>query len=147
MQRPNHRRAGFTLVEIMIVVAIISLLAAIVVPGHLRARKRSQATLIMKQLKLLDDAVAQYAIDNSKTDRDTCDWTDLVKYVKPGTLLYDSCGANDARDILGNPFPSVPEIGGVPPSGNRIFVSPISYNALSDVTPNDFWSPFEVGGG
>lgn len=74
----------------MIVVAIISLLAAIVVPGHLRARKRSQATLIMKQLKLLDDAVAQYAIEYHKADGDTCEWTDLVKYVKPGTLLYDS---------------------------------------------------------
>ena len=39
----NKRRGGFTLVEIMIVVAIIALLAAIAVPGFLRARKRSQA--------------------------------------------------------------------------------------------------------
>ena len=42
----RNRRAGFTLVEIMIVVAIIALLAAIAVPGFLRSRKRSQATAI-----------------------------------------------------------------------------------------------------
>src|SRR5206468_6573658 len=44
----NKRRGGFTLVEIMIVVAIIALLAAIAVPGFLRARKRSQASRILK---------------------------------------------------------------------------------------------------
>jgi prepilin-type N-terminal cleavage/methylation domain-containing protein len=43
LNKLNSKRAGFTLVEIMIVVAIIALLAAIAVPGFLRARKRSQA--------------------------------------------------------------------------------------------------------
>ncbi|HEY2101633.1 MAG TPA: prepilin-type N-terminal cleavage/methylation domain-containing protein, partial [Chthoniobacterales bacterium] len=46
LNKLNKRRGGFTLVEIMIVVAIIALLAAIAVPGFLRARKRSQATKI-----------------------------------------------------------------------------------------------------
>ena len=44
LNKLNKRREGFTLVEIMIVVAIIALLAAIAVPGFLRARKRSQAS-------------------------------------------------------------------------------------------------------
>ncbi len=44
LNKLNKRRGGFTLVEIMIVVAIIALLAAIAVPGFLRARKRSQAS-------------------------------------------------------------------------------------------------------
>jgi len=47
----NKRRGGFTLVEIMIVVAIIALLAAIAVPGFLRARKRSQASRILNDLR------------------------------------------------------------------------------------------------
>jgi len=42
LNKLNKRRGGFTLVEIMIVVAIIALLAAIAVPGFLRARKRSK---------------------------------------------------------------------------------------------------------
>ncbi len=45
------KHAGFTLVEIMIVVAIIALLAAIAVPGFLRARKRSQASRILNDLR------------------------------------------------------------------------------------------------
>ncbi len=54
---------GFTLVEIMIVVAIIALLAAIAVPGFLRARKRSQASRILNDLRMIDSAVDQYAIE------------------------------------------------------------------------------------
>src|SRR5918996_1058095 len=76
----NHssRRSGFTLVEIMIVVAIIALLAAIAVPGFLRARKRSQASRIINDLRLIDAAVDQYAIEtNKKTDDpvSVTDWT------------------------------------------------------------------------
>src|SRR5207253_8940948 len=58
--------AGFTLVEIMIVVAIIALLAAIAVPNFLRARKRSQATRVLEDLRMLDSAVDQYAIETNK---------------------------------------------------------------------------------
>ena len=58
---------GFTLVEIMIVVAIIALLAAIAVPGFLRARKRSQASRILNDLRMIDSAVDQYAIETNRT--------------------------------------------------------------------------------
>jgi prepilin-type N-terminal cleavage/methylation domain-containing protein len=51
--------AAFTLIEIMIVVAVIALLAAIAIPGFLRARKRSQAVQVKNDLRLIDDAVAQ----------------------------------------------------------------------------------------
>ena len=64
IQKLQSRRGGFTLVEIMIVVAIIALLAAIAVPNFLRARKRSQATRILEDLRDLDHALDQYAIDN-----------------------------------------------------------------------------------
>ena len=70
LQKLNNRRGGFTLVEIMIVVAIIALLAAIAVPNFLRARKRSQATRVLEDLRMLDSAVDQYAIENQQTQRD-----------------------------------------------------------------------------
>ena len=66
LNKINKRRGGFTLVEIMIVVAIIALLAAIAVPGFLRARKRSQASRILNDLRLIDSAVDQYAIETNK---------------------------------------------------------------------------------
>src|SRR5438045_9570179 len=59
----NKRRGGFTLVEMMIVVAIIALLAAIAVPGFLRARNRSQATRIIYDLRSLASAVRHSAIE------------------------------------------------------------------------------------
>ena len=66
LNKLNKSRGGFTLVEIMIVVAIIALLAAIAVPGFLRARKRSQASRVVNDLRLIDSAVDQYAIENNR---------------------------------------------------------------------------------
>jgi len=57
LRKLHTRRGGFTLVEIMIVVAIIALLAAIAVPNFLRARKRSQATQVLEDLRLIDSAI------------------------------------------------------------------------------------------
>ena len=72
LSKLNKRRGGFTLVEIMIVVAIIALLAAIAVPGFLRARKRSQATRILNDLRMIDAAVDQYAIETNRATGSRC---------------------------------------------------------------------------
>src|SRR3954453_13045161 len=95
------KRGGFTLVEIMIVVAIIALLAAIAVPSFLRARKRSQATATLESMRLIDAAKDQYAIENGKGPGTTPDATDLVKYIKTGTKLYSDLAAGAAKDNLG----------------------------------------------
>ena len=77
----------------MIVVAIIALLAAIAVPGFLRARKRSQASKILNDLRMIDAAVDQYAIETANTTGDTVDVTDWTNYVKKDSFLYNT-GAN-----------------------------------------------------
>ena len=59
---PTQASRAFTLVEIMIVVAIIALLCAIAIPNMLRARKRSQAVSVLTDLRLIDAARYQYAI-------------------------------------------------------------------------------------
>jgi prepilin-type N-terminal cleavage/methylation domain-containing protein len=130
LNKLNKRRGGFTLVEIMIVVAIIALLAAIAVPGFLRARKRSQASRIINDLRLIDSAVDQYAIENNKASAvpvATVDWT---KYLKAGTNLYVT-----GNDILGNPYGGQ-TVDSMPKLSN------LSWVALSDVTDNTFWSPY-----
>src|SRR5438270_3715558 len=86
----NKRRGGFTLVEIMIVVAIIALLAAIAVPGFLRARKRSQASRILNDLRMIDSAVDQYAIETNRKTGDVVKIADWTNYLKKGSLLYNN---------------------------------------------------------
>src|SRR5437762_9007022 len=100
LQTLNKKRGGFTLVEIMIVVAIIALLAAIAVPNFLRARKRSQATRILEDLRLISDAIDQYAIDNNKSGGADVAWADVQKYLKTGTVVYNSGGS----DLLSNVY-------------------------------------------
>ena len=126
----NKRAGGFTLVEIMIVVAIIALLAAIAVPGFLRARKRSQASRIINDLRLIDSAVDQYAIETNKKSGDLVKVTDWTNYLKKGTNLYAT-----GKDILGADYgdqtvDSLPKV----PSNSK--------NSLSDVTDTTFWSPY-----
>src|SRR5258705_6942333 len=100
LQKLNKNRGGFTLVEIMIVVAIIALLAAIAVPSLLRARKRSQATRILEDLRMIDSAIDQYAIENNKSTGTTVVWTDIQGYLKKGSTLYNTTRA----ELLGNTF-------------------------------------------
>lgn len=61
----KKNKKGFTLVEIMIVVAIIALLAAIAVPSFMNARTKSMQSSCMNNLRLIDGAIQQYALDNS----------------------------------------------------------------------------------
>ena len=126
----NKRRGGFTLVEIMIVVAIIALLAAIAVPGFLRARKRSQASRIINDLRLIDSAVDQYAIETNKSSGNGVAIMDWTNYLKKGTNLYTT-----GKDILGNSY-------GVQTVDSLPKVPQSSKDALSDVTDTAFWSPY-----
>jgi prepilin-type N-terminal cleavage/methylation domain-containing protein len=130
LNKLNKRRGGFTLVEIMIVVAIIALLAAIAVPGFLRARKRSQASRIINDLRLIDSAVDQYAIETNKKSGDKVDITDWTNYLKKGTNLYAS-----GNDILGASY-GIQTVDSLPKVPSQ------SKAALSDVTDTTFWSPY-----
>jgi prepilin-type N-terminal cleavage/methylation domain-containing protein len=126
----NSRHGGFTLVEIMIVVAIIALLAAIAVPGFLRARKRSQASRILNDLRMIDAAVDQYAIETNRSTGNTVNTTDWTNYLKKGTSLY-----NTGTSLLGSAYgaQTVDTIPQVPTN---------DYNVLSDVANTGFWSPY-----
>ncbi len=82
MKIRNSRNAGFTLVEIMIVVAIIGLLAAIAIPNFVRARTTSQMNACINNLRQLDGAVQQYALENKLASTATYAIADLQPYIK-----------------------------------------------------------------
>ena len=76
-------RAGFTLVEIMIVVAIIGLLAAIAIPNFVSARARAQANACINNLKQIDSAANEFALERGKRTGDPISFpSDLTPYIK-----------------------------------------------------------------
>lgn len=133
---------GFTLVEIMIVVAIVGLLAGIAVPSFLRARMRSQATDVLNDLRILDAAVDQYATENRKGQSSSVTITDLIPYTD-GESTSTATSRRRRRtttygvDILGNAH----QVGPYVSSGVR--VNATTKNRLSQATGGDaFWGPF-----
>jgi len=84
MKFNTSRKAGFTLVEIMIVVAIIGLLAAIAIPNFVKARKTSQTNACLNNLRQIDGAKQQWALEKGKGSADVPVAADLQPYLGRG---------------------------------------------------------------
>ena len=105
------RRKGFTLVEIMIVVAIIGLLAAIAIPNFIKARQTAEKQACIANLKQIQGAIQVWALDNNKTGTDAPATSNLtpdyikswpkcngVAYAVPATVDTDPGCPNNITD-------------------------------------------------
>ena len=104
MKPQPARRHAFTLVEIMIVVAIIGLLAAIAIPNFVRARNTTQKNACISNLRQIDQALHQWALENKKVDADIATSTNLMPYLKyhsfpacPSSGVYNSANSGGAE--------------------------------------------------
>ncbi len=86
MKITTHQNSGFTLVEIMIVVAIIGLLAAIAIPNFVKARGNAQKNSCIENLRQIDGAKEQWALENKKSAGSTVDTSGLVEYLKGSAM-------------------------------------------------------------
>jgi prepilin-type N-terminal cleavage/methylation domain-containing protein len=85
MQTKTNRKQGFTLVEIMIVVAIIGLLAAIAIPNFIRARTKSQQNACINNLRQIDGAIQQWALETKQSATAAVTMDDVAPYMGRGT--------------------------------------------------------------
>ena len=114
------RRQAFTLVEIMIVVALIGLLAALSIPSFIKVRKQSQGKRIVNDARQIDAAIDTWALQVGAADGAAVDLPAAAQYMKTGAI--------NTSDVLGHPY----VIGGV--GETQVAISAATKAALSGVT-------------
>ncbi len=95
----TSRRAGFTLVEIMIVVAIIGLLAAIAIPNFVHARSASQLNACLSNKRTIDAAIQQWALETKQLNTATPSIPTSEPYLRSG--MMPTCPTGGGTYILG----------------------------------------------
>jgi prepilin-type N-terminal cleavage/methylation domain-containing protein len=95
MRERKSRKGGFTLVEIMIVVSIIGLLAAIAIPNFVKARTTAQKNACINNLRQIDGAIQQWALENRKAEIDQVTIDNIVGYLRAAV----SCPAGGGKTM------------------------------------------------
>jgi prepilin-type N-terminal cleavage/methylation domain-containing protein len=85
MKIKTSRKAGFTLVEIMIVVAIIGLLAAIAIPNFVKARTSAQQNACINNLRQIDAAKQQWALETNQKPSSSPTSANVQSYIGRGS--------------------------------------------------------------
>jgi prepilin-type N-terminal cleavage/methylation domain-containing protein len=119
MKTSAQRKLGFTLLEIMIVVSLIGMLASIAIPNLVKARSQSQVNACVNNLRQIDDATQQWALEHGAGPASTVAFDDIQPYLKSSVLCPASSGTTFANSYTLSTVSNVPACRIVP--GAHIF--------------------------
>lgn len=94
-------RHGFTLVEIMIVVAIIGVILGLLIPGVMHARISSQRRACINNLRVIDQSIQLWALEEKKDSSEPVDWNDILPYLRANNVPRCPAGGNYNITIVG----------------------------------------------
>ena len=122
MKRTYANQRGFSMIELMIVVAIVSILTAIAIPNIMKARHKARANVCINNLRLIDGASLQWALEFKASDNTPVNAAQAERY-----LGHGSNGTMPAEPETGLPY-TWPLVAGYSACPNRNgYYSPV-YN-------------------
>ena len=121
-------------------VAPAAILSAVAVPNFLRARARSEATVIQQEMRMLDAAIDQWALENNKPKGTQPTTDDLKPFIKTGTPLYNRLASNPGATSFPSSVQGFSII--IPRVGDKLSVPAGIIQKYRDTCPPDFWAPY-----
>jgi prepilin-type N-terminal cleavage/methylation domain-containing protein len=117
MKIKNTVKNGFTLVEIMIVVAIIGMLAAIAIPNFVKARNTAQANACIANMKQVEGGIQMWALEKGKKDSDAPVAAEIAEYVKGKKIPTCPAGGDYVlgATVAAEPCVTCPNAASTPP--------------------------------
>lgn len=139
LTKSPRQTAGYSAIEVFVVILIVIILVVIAVPGIQKARKRSQAAVVLNEARALDTAKEQYAEEYNQPGSATVTGIAIKIYLKPGTRLYESISDTfGPTDIFERPYV-------LTTFDQPVKVNPKTVDEFSEVIvpKSDFWGVYK----